>query len=100
MHSQIDIILDGPFLIVRKLSDFLYEVFCGYRGKNSIIHYDRMRKRVKSQRRKKNTQYENDSLPVVDFNALEFASAEGESRPMHSRRIPVWHDDFVVEYKK
>ena len=27
MHSQIDIILDGPFLIVRKLSDCLYEVF-------------------------------------------------------------------------
>ena len=55
---------------------------------------------MKSQRRKTNTQYENDSLPAVDFNALEFASAEGESRPMHSRRIPVWHDDFVVEYKK
>lgn len=31
-------------------------------------------------------------------NDLEFARAKGDSRPIHSRRLPVWHD-FVVEYK-
>lgn len=59
----------------------------------------------KKSEKEENTQYENDNLPVVDCHEnltstnSEFANAKVESRPMRSRRLPVWHDNFVEQYK-
>ena len=67
--------LEASFLNRKKAIRFLCEVFCRYKGKNSIIHCDRMRK-CKSQiligetneksKKEENKQYENDNLPIVD----------------------------------
>jgi hypothetical protein len=62
----------GPFVIEKKLSDFLYAVACGFWDKTSVIHCDRMSK-CKSQIltdeendrsvEENAPEYENDSLP-------------------------------------
>lgn len=104
----------GPFVIEKKLSDFLYIVACGFRGKSGVIHCDRMRK-CKSQIltgeeqelsvERDEIECEADNLHAVDDNAnlcdndLESASADLKSRPLRRKRAPAWHDDFVVEYK-
>ena len=33
----------GPFGVLRKVSDLLYEINCGSRGKPQVIHVDRLR---------------------------------------------------------
>ena len=72
-------------------------IACG----NASLKYLRGETSEKS-KKENNTQYENDSLSVVDgdenltSNDLEFASAEGESRPMPSRRLPVWHEMILL----
>ncbi|KAK3084157.1 hypothetical protein FSP39_009202 [Pinctada imbricata] len=43
LHLNLQVIGEGPFDIIRKFSDFLYEVNCGYRGKLQTIHADRLR---------------------------------------------------------
>lgn len=46
---------------------------------------------------------EADKLHTIDAhlcnNDLESACADLKSRPLHRKRAPAWHDDFVVEYK-
>lgn len=103
----------SPFVIEKKLFDFLYIVACGFGGKSSVIHCDRMRK-CKSQIltgeeqelsvKKNEIECEADNLHAIDDNAhlcdndLESASANAKSRPLRRKRAPAWHDNFVVEY--
>ena len=96
----------------KALSDFLYAVACGFRGKTSVIHCDRMRK-CKSQiltgeendrsDEENAPEYENGSLSDGDehlsANDVASASVDLRSRPQCKKRLPAWHDDFVVEYK-
>lgn len=102
----------GPFVIEKKLSDFLYIVACGFRGKGSVIHCNRMRK-CKSQIltgeeqelsvERNEIECEADNLHAIDAhlcdNDLESACADLKSRALRRKRAPAWHDDFVVEYK-
>lgn len=104
----------GPFLIEEKLSDVLYKVACGTKGKSTSVHCDRMRK-CKAQ----TLQRENDVDILESKNSEEYEIPEmlevhkkedhteisvnkSESvldRPKRTRNVLTWHDDYIVEYK-
>lgn len=104
----------GPFLIEEKLSDVLYKVACGTKGKSTVIHCDRMRK-CKAQ----TLQRENDVDILESENSEEYEIPEmlevhkkedhteisvnkSDSvldRPKRTRNVLTWHDDYIVEYK-
>ncbi|KAK3100248.1 hypothetical protein FSP39_016927 [Pinctada imbricata] len=83
-----------PFDITRKVSDFLYKVNCGYRGKPQTIHVDRLRL-VKSQvlrgESASGDKSETHSTLEVDLPSV---TRQREDKSVRSRRAPVWLDDY------
>lgn len=91
----------GPYTIVGKKSDLLYEVDCGYRGKLQVIHADRLKLHK--------SQVFADEVVDVDLKAddYEIPRSDGDesdresnhegvcSENKRTRRPPVWLQDYV-----
>lgn len=92
----------GPYTIVGKKSDLLYEVDCGYRGKLQVIHADRLKLHKSQVLADEEVDADlkaadDDELPRSDGDESDRESnLEGVcSENKRTRRPPVWLQDYV-----
>ena len=100
----------GPFNILGKLSEVLYEVDCGRNNEPQIIHCDRLKRKVKQ---KLGGESERDTDPVeIDreevvedirpeegseiVNVEDLAQGSGTSRPRRKIRSPERYGDLFI----
>jgi hypothetical protein len=101
----------GPFNILGKLSEVLYEVDCGRKNEPQIIHSDRLKRKVKQKLRGESERdtdlVEIDREEVVEdirpevgseiVNVEDLAHGSGTSRPRRKIRSPERYGDFVYK---
>ena len=101
----------GPFSILGKLSEVLYEVDCGRNNEPQIIHCDRLKRKVKQRLRGESERdtdpVEIDREEVVEdirpdvgleiVNVEDLAKGAGTSRPRRKIRSPERYGDFVYK---
>ena len=87
----------GPFTIVSKKSDLLYEVNCGYREQSQIIHADRIRL-LKPQVLADEAIVENMEDEVESVNTHDLLDTHVEGQDVASdrriRKPPIWFKDY------
>lgn len=103
----------GPFKVQNKLSDVLYTVACGSRGKNTVIHCDRMRKCqpqiLQGETEEDLVEKENDQIVEEQsqdnvlvaegpYALKEESGASENSRPRRAKNLPKWFQDYEVDY--
>lgn len=100
----------GPFQILNKCSDLTYRVNCGSRGKEQVVHVDRLRKKHPqilsgevSNDLLDNDKIVEDLLPEVQVErgiqdeGLELEHRENENMAAkRSRRPPKWMSDYTI----
>ena len=84
----------GPFRVIRKMSDLTYLVNCGTRGKKQVIHVDRMKKKYPqvltgecqpySQKDEWSSDSEAEHVDKSDTNG------HNSDRPLRNRKMPHW----------
>jgi hypothetical protein len=106
----------GPYEVEKKLSDVLYTVACGFKGKSTVIHCDRMRKyHAQTLRGEDNSsatseeRHEFDAdeeqshadVNVADhahWTAINEHGASEGNRPKCARTRPAWLQDYEIDY--
>ena len=88
----------GPFEVKKKVSEVLYEINCGRNGTNSVIHCDRIRKKVEqrlSWEAEDNDRTESDDQDVVmtDDDVRDDITQQC-SRPRREIKRPARFDDY------
>lgn len=90
----------GPFEVQNKLSDVLYTVACGSRGKNTVIHCDRMRRCqpqiLQGETEKDLVEKEEDQI-VEEQSQDNVLVAEGPCA-LRTKNLPKWLQDYEVDY--
>lgn len=91
----------GPFEVKRKVSEVLYEINCGRDDTNSVIHCDRVRKKVEqrlSWETEDHDRRESDNEDVVIDNDDDYEDMTQEySRPRREIKRPARFDDYICE---
>lgn len=101
----------GPFNILGKLSEVLYEVDCGRNNEPQIIHCDRLKRKVKQRLRGESERdtdpVEIDREDVVEdirpdvgseiVNVEDLAQGSGTSRPRRKIKSSERYGDFVYK---
>lgn len=91
----------GPFRVIKSMSELTYLVNCGPRGSDQVIHVDRMRKK-----RPQVLSGEVDQ-PITPETPEDSGSVYGEDievpemphsdRPSRNRRPPIWLHDYETD---
>ena len=91
----------GPYTVVDKKSDLLYEVDCGPRGKNQVIHVDRLRlqKPQLLAGEVDDGMVKGEDHDIDDSNESELEedvyTPESLCENKRTRKPPVWLQDYV-----
>jgi hypothetical protein len=97
----------GPFTVTSKFSDVTYKVCCGRKGKEQVIHVDRMRicnpQKLSGEVETSGDLAEvatDDLEDVIDSCFADSPEMEQHSseRPQRQRKQPVWMNDFDCAY--
>ena len=106
----------GPYEVEKKLSDVLYKVACGFKGKSTVIHCDRMRKyHAQTLRGEDNSSATSEERHEFDadeeqshadenvadhahWTAIEEHGASESNRPKRARTRPAWLQDYEIDY--
>jgi hypothetical protein len=97
----------GPFTVTSKFSDVTYKVCCGRKGKEQVIHVDRMRicnpQKLSGEVDTSGDLAEvatDDLVDVIDSCFADSFEIEQHSsaRPQRQRKHPVWMNDFDCAY--
>jgi hypothetical protein len=106
----------GPYEVEKKLSDVLYTVACGFKGKSTVIHCDRMRKyHAQTLRGEDNSSGTSEERHEFDadeeqshadenvadhahWTAIEEHGASESNRPKRVRTRPAWLQDYEIDY--
>ena len=96
----------GPFTILRKMSDVLYEVNCGRSGKSQVIHCDRIKKKISQMLREEdvdlviNDRVVEDVENEIDTHTDEFTdvSLRDNIRPRREVKRPELYQDFICDF--
>lgn len=93
----------GPYKIIRKMSDLTYMVNCGPRGGEQVIHVDRMRKKHPQILAGEEVQETEETvLPERDTAHDTVPDQENSrnnynDRPVRNRKPPTWLHDYYVD---
>ncbi|CAG2243405.1 unnamed protein product [Mytilus edulis] len=96
----------GPFTILRKMSDVLYEINCGRSGKPQVIHCDRIKKKISQMLREEDVDLVINDRVIenveneIDTHTDEFTdvSLRDNIRPRREVKRPERYQDFICDF--
>ena len=90
----------GPYQILRRISELLYEVNCGSRGKPQVIHVDRLRplkpQTLSNGRKVSSEEVADDESEYQETKDTIKNCPDSGLVSGRRHRPPRWHEDYVL----
>lgn len=90
----------GPYRVIKKMSDITYLINCGPKGGEQVTHVDRMRKKypqVRSNEELPPLEEDQEPLDEKGKDDVAYDSPVRNNRPVRDRRPPKWLHDYYVD---